>query len=120
VHHYPHHIGDYHKETGHLSNDEDLAYRRLLEMYYDRELPIPLDTHWVAKRLRLGCDVIESVLTDFFERQEDGWHIHRCDAYIAKYHQMAERNRANGAKGGRRKNPVGSQSQPNARPVSER
>ena len=33
MHYYPHHIGDYKSATAHLSNEEDLAYRRLLEMY---------------------------------------------------------------------------------------
>lgn len=109
MYHYPHHIGDYGKKTAHLSNDEDLAYRRLIEMYYDREHPIPSDTQWVARRLRLGVEVIEVVLNDFFSKGDDGWHNKRCDDEIAKYHQMAARNRANGAKGGRKKNPVGSE-----------
>jgi uncharacterized protein YdaU (DUF1376 family) len=116
VHHYPHHIGDYRSSTSHLSDAQDLAYRRLLEMYYDTERPISLDTQWVATRLRLGSDVLISVLNDQFQEREDGWHKDRCDREIAKYHQMAERNRANGAKGGRRKNPVATQREPSGNP----
>lgn len=117
MNYYPHHIGDYKAATAHLSNDEDLAYRRLLEMYYDTERPIPLETQWVSRRLRLETQPIENVLKDFFERRDDGWHHARCDAEIKEYHRMQEKNRSNGRKGGRPRaapdkaeNPVGSQS----------
>ena len=40
---YPFNIGDYSAATKHLSWDEDLAFRRLLDAYYTREEPIPLD-----------------------------------------------------------------------------
>jgi uncharacterized protein YdaU (DUF1376 family) len=54
-------------------------------MYYHTELPIPLDTKWVAKRLRVSIESIESVLQDMFVMQEDGYHHKRCDEEIAKY-----------------------------------
>jgi uncharacterized protein YdaU (DUF1376 family) len=85
MHHFPFHIGDYLAATSHLSNDEDLAFRRILDMYYHTELPIPLDTKWVAKRLRVSIESIESVLQDMFVMQEDGYHHKRCDEEIAKY-----------------------------------
>jgi uncharacterized protein YdaU (DUF1376 family) len=113
---YPHHIGDYKAATAHLTNEEDLAYRRLLEMYYDTEKPIPLETQWVSRRLRLDTQVIQNVLNDFFIATEEGWRHTRCDAELAHYRAVAEKNRANGAKGGRPKaapnkdvNPLGSQ-----------
>lgn len=119
MHYYQFHIGDYRSATGHLSNDEDLAYRRLLDMYYDSEQPIPLETHWVARRIRMDTDIVEIVLNDMFQRTEDGWRHGRCDAYIAEYHARAERNRANGKNGGRpktaKKNPVGSQTEPSGK-----
>jgi hypothetical protein len=53
-----------------------------------------------------------------FFRSEEGWRHPRCDAEIAEYHRQADRNRANGRRGGRPKivkkqqneNPVGSHS----------
>jgi uncharacterized protein YdaU (DUF1376 family) len=117
MHYYPHHIGDYKSATMHLSNEEDLAYRRLLEMYYDTEQYIPLETQWVARRLRVGTDTLTSVLKDYFVKTEKGWKHPKCDQVIADYHEMAEKNRRNGKLGGRPKankhadvNPVGSQS----------
>lgn len=116
------HITDYRAATAHLSNEEDLAYRRLIEMYYDTEQPIPADTQWVSKRLRVGSEVIDTVLADMFELTEEGWRHARCDKEIAHYHQLAERNRANGKRGGRPKtkgeNPDGSQSEPTGKPTN--
>lgn len=107
MHYYTFNIGDYRGATAHLSNEEDLAYRRLLDMYYDTEKKIPVDSQWVARRLRLDSKVIEVVLADMFEKQEDGWFHARCHDVIGQYHAMAEKNRQNGKLGGRKKNPVG-------------
>jgi uncharacterized protein YdaU (DUF1376 family) len=84
-------------------------------MYYDMETKIPLDTQWVARRIRVDSEVIKNVLSDMFEQHEDGWFHARCQETIEHYHAMAEKNRANGKLGGRRKNPVGSDSQPSAK-----
>lgn len=93
--HYPFHINDYRSATLHLSNDEDLAYRRLLDLYYDTEKPIPVDVEWVAKRLRCKKSVVESVLKDMFYLEDDGWHSKRCDLEISKYQSFS----VNGARG---------------------
>lgn len=113
---YPHHVGDYKAATAHLSNDEDLAYRRLIEMYYDTEQPIPLDTQRVSRRLRMGLEVVESILNEFFFKSEIGYKHERCDYEISEFHRKGDIARANGKKGGRRKatpvienNPVGYQ-----------
>jgi uncharacterized protein YdaU (DUF1376 family) len=115
MHYYQFNIGDYRAATAHLSNEEDLAYRRLLDMYYDTENQIPFDTQWVAKRLRLDCEVVKSVLQDMFKLTESGWYHGRCETVIEQYHAMAEKNRANGRLGGRKKNPVATDSQPIAK-----
>ncbi len=116
MHYYQFNISDYRSATVHLSNDEDLAYRRLLDMYYDTENKIPLDTQWVARRLRLDTKTVETVLNDMFVKHEDGWFNARCQDVIQQYHAMAEKNRANGRLGGRKKNPIanpmGNDSQP--------
>jgi uncharacterized protein YdaU (DUF1376 family) len=119
MHYYQFSIGDYRAATAHLSNEEDLAYRRLLDMYYDTEQKIPLDTQWVARRLRVDTKTINAVLSDMFVKHDDGWFHSRCQEVIEHYHAMAEKNRANGKLGGRRKNPVGnpvgSDSEPSAK-----
>lgn len=121
MHYFKFNIGDYARSTRHLSNDEDLAYRRLIDMYYETETCIPLETQWVARRIRLPVDVVEIVLQDMFQRTDDGWKHARCEQEIAEYHRQVEKNRANGKRGGRpktaKKNPVGSQ--PDASPIPD-
>lgn len=103
MHYYSFHINDYRAATAHLSNEEDLAYRRLIDMYYDTEQKIPLDTHWVSRRIRIGIKVVESVLADMFIRTDDGWSHPRCQEEIEHYQQNAQKNRENGRRGGRPK-----------------
>lgn len=108
----------------HLSNEEDLAYRRLLEMYYDTEEPILDDVQLVSRRIRVSPEALNFVLKEFFLLTNKGWKSKRCDLVINDYHEMAEKNRRNGQKGGRPKkakeeqeNPVGSQSDASGMPV---
>ena len=120
MHYYQFHIGDYRKDTVHLSRLEHSIYRDLIDWYYLDEAPIPLETQSVSRRLRLVSqeerDALVAVLNDFFEPSNDGWRHARIDQEIIDYHAVCERNRLNGKKGGRPKNPVGSQSQPSRNP----
>ena len=86
MHYYQFNIGDYASHTSHLSEMEDLAYRRLLDWYYLHETPISLDTKDVAVRIRMRthCDCIEFVLREYFDRTELGWIHHRADKEISK------------------------------------
>ena len=110
---YKFHLGDYITHTLHLSDAEDLAYRRLLDLYYMSEKPIPLDTDAVARRIRLDLDITESVLTEFFERTDEGYRNARCDAEVAKYRHQVEVNQRVAKLGGR---PKKTESDPNGIP----
>lgn len=103
MHYYNFNIGDYMKHTLHLSPEEDLTYRRLLDMYYDTEAPIPNNIPLVSRRLRMGSEVVESVLNEFFEFTEEGYKNYRADGEIADYHKFLEKQKANGRLGGRPK-----------------
>lgn len=107
---YKFHLGDYITHTMHLSDAEDLAYRRLLDMYYMSERPIPLDTESVSRRIRLDLDITESVLGEFFERTNEGYRNHRCDIEITKYQHQVATNTLLGKRGGR---PKKTESEPN-------
>ena len=113
MHFYQFHIGDYRAATSHLSNEEDLAYRRLLDMYYDTEAPIPNDIEWVSRRLRLGSDVVTLVLKDMFDPTETGWVNRRADSEIQSYHAYKLKQQTNGKRGGR---PKKTQAKPTANP----
>jgi uncharacterized protein YdaU (DUF1376 family) len=86
MHYYQFNIGDYIKATSHLTPDEDITYRRMLDMYYDTETPIPDDVKIVAKKIRMNPDVVESILKEFFTHTSDGWTNARADREITAYH----------------------------------
>lgn len=114
---YKFHLGDYITHTLHLSDAEDLAYRRLLDLYYMSEKPIPLNTEEVARKIRLDLDITESVLGEFFEKTETGYRNARCDEEIAKYQHQVATNRSLGKRGGRpKKTESVTESKPNHNP----
>lgn len=121
MNYYPFHPGDYLRDTAHLEPMEDLAYRRLLDLYYLSEAPIPLETQQVSRRLRLGSESVISVLNEFFICTPNGYIHKRCDAEIADYRHRQDKSRQNGKLGGRPKktqqvilaNPEETQSKPN-------
>ena len=86
MHYYQFNIGDYKSHTEHLSEMEDLTYRRLLDWYYLHESPIPLDLNEVARQIRMRShsDCITLVLQEYFECTADGWVHHRANKEIAK------------------------------------
>jgi uncharacterized protein YdaU (DUF1376 family) len=86
MHYYQFNIGDYKSHTEHLSEMEDLTYRRLLDWYYLHETPIPLDINETARQIRMRShtDCIAIVLQEYFERTPDGWVNHRANKEISK------------------------------------
>lgn len=107
MNYYKHHIGDYRCDTAHLSLLEHGVYRQLLDHYYLGESAIPKETESVFRRLCARTEeerkAVETVLSEFFKLEEDGWHHRRCDAEIAEYHSKADSARNNGKLGGRPK-----------------
>lgn len=119
MNYYQHHIGDYLTRTAHLTLLEHGAYRRLIDVYYSTEMPLPEDTKQVYRlvmaRTKEEKEAVDSVLAEFFELADDGFHQHRCDHEIA----LCDKNRTNGKKGGRPKktdNPEETQEKPKNNP----
>lgn len=124
MHYYPFHVSDYIHDTAHLSNEEDLAFRRLLDLYYTQEKPIPNKTQEVARRIRMAKQInaVQVVLEEFFmfDMEQDHWYHKRCDETIVAYQAKAERNRQVGKLGGRPKvNPQETQSVSKTNPNQE-
>lgn len=99
------HFGDYLADTAHLSDLEDLAYRRMLEVYYMTEKPLESDPFVVARRIRFRSDdhvaAVKSVLAEFFTLEGEFWRHKRCDAEITAYQKRIVSASNNGKKGGR-------------------
>jgi uncharacterized protein YdaU (DUF1376 family) len=93
MHYYQFNIGDYKSHTEHLSEMEDLTYRRLLDWYYLHETPIPLEINETARQIRMRShsECIALVLQEYFERTEIGWIHHRADKEIAKTGEKSEK-----------------------------
>ena len=103
MHYYQFNIGDWALHTSHLTLEEEAVYRRILDFYYDTELPIPQDIKPVIRRLRLSqhSEIVDIILDEYFYLEDDGWHNKRVDEEIEKYQARSDRAKANGAKGGR-------------------
>ena len=116
---YPFHIGDYISHTSHLTDEEDLAYRRMIDLYYMGEVPFPDDPAWIARRVKSNPAIVLTLLNEYFELLEDGfWHSSRADKEIAKYQYLQESGKKGAEKrwGNRLEKP--SQSNPNSPPIA--
>jgi len=93
MYYYCFNIGDYQSHTSHLSDIEDLVYRRLLDWYYLHECPIPLDEVEISRqiRMRTHSESIAIVLREYFECTDDGWIHHRANKEIAKADEKSQK-----------------------------
>ncbi len=83
---FQHHIGDYRRDTGHLTLLEHGIYRQLIDLYYITEKPLD------ASAMRLVCvrtadeeQAYKRVLADFFHERKGKYFHKRCDFEISKY-----------------------------------
>ena len=101
MNYYPHHIGDYLKDTAHLSMIEDGAYRRLLDLYYLHEAPLPADKKQVYRLARAASapekKAVDTVLTEYFHLSPNGWTHKRCDAEIMRSRGKSEKAKQSAA-----------------------
>jgi uncharacterized protein YdaU (DUF1376 family) len=94
-------VGDYLKDTMHLSLAEDGAYGRLMDIYYSREAPLPRDLPTVYRMARATTKndkaAVLAVLKEFFTATPDGYRHERCDQEVSKAASKKEaaRNNAN-------------------------
>ena len=101
MNYFPFHIGDYAIATRHLSWEEDCAFRRLLDVYYTAEKPLPAD-HRAVCRLVLATndtqrEAVAVVLSEFFIETPAGWINSRADREIEamRAKQQMQRDKAN-------------------------
>lgn len=98
MNYYEHHIGDYDEATAHLTACEDGIYSRLIRKYMATEKPLPAEVKVVQRLVRARAkdekEAVETILQEFFELLEDGWHQKRCDETIARYLDKQRKARA--------------------------
>jgi uncharacterized protein YdaU (DUF1376 family) len=93
MHYYQFNIGDYVSHTAHLTNDEDLTYRRLLDLYYQTEKSFDVaDLSKVARKVKSNEETVMLILQEFFEFNinDNSWHNKRADSEIKAYQSKAD------------------------------
>ncbi len=105
MNYYEHHLGDYSKDTAHLTMIEHGAYRLLLDRYYGTEQGIPADqVHRIARaRTKDEKAAVDVVLSEFFQLVDGVWINRRAEEEIAKAQVKINAAKENGKKGGRPK-----------------
>jgi uncharacterized protein YdaU (DUF1376 family) len=94
LHYYTHNIGDYRRDTSHLTLLEHGVYRQMLDQYYLNEVPLTSDIDKLCRFLSVKTkeekDAVTNVLQDFFDKTEDGYVHKRCDTTIQDYQKKID------------------------------
>ena len=106
MHYYQHNIGDFDKDTRHLSRVERSIYRDLIEYYYTIEKPLPLDLQVICRKIIAKSNEestsVEQVLNEFFNETPIGWYHVRCEEELERFRcstsQKSEAGKASAAK----------------------
>ena len=112
------HLGDYYAHTAHLSPMEDLAYRRIIDLYYLHEQPPSGTPEQIARQIRMRdqSKAVTQVLYEFFteevgdpvDNSTQVWRHKRCDKEIERYQAVKD----GGKKGAAKRWAKGGDSQP--------
>ena len=94
---YKHYIGDYQRDTGHLTLAEHGAYRLMLDAYYATGRPLPGQRKALYRLLRAESTserrAIDAVASQFWETADGGLVNRRAALEIARAEKQAEVNR---------------------------
>lgn len=88
-------IGDYQRDTAHLSVTEHGAFLLMLQHYYATEKPLPIGKalhRMLRAQDRTEREAIDVVSTQFWRETPDGLVNDRADAEITKAHAQADTN----------------------------
>lgn len=98
MHYYRFNIGDYRRDTAHLSLLEHGIYRQLIDSYYLSEKPLSLD---ISSLMRTHCvrnadekDALEYILKTFFVQREEGYFHVGCEKVLHEYKVKSDKARS--------------------------
>jgi uncharacterized protein YdaU (DUF1376 family) len=116
-------VGDFQRDTGHLTCTEIGVYDRLLDHYYATETPLPGDSESCARIARAMTKderkAVESVLKQFFTLDGGVYRQGRTDDELVKLQKQREAKSTNGKAGGRpKKNLDGTKEKPSRFPLA--
>lgn len=102
MHYYQRHIGDYAKDTGHLSLMEHGVYAVLLDWAYGTERGLPDDDTAIFRICRATTAAekraVRNIVAEFFPKTDQGRHCKRVVEEITKFNQKVASCRVGGAK----------------------
>ena len=97
MHYYTFNIGDYRRDTSHLSLLEHGIYRQLIDTYYLSEKPLNKD---LGELMRSHCvrsademQALKNVLKDFFDETDEGYFHKGCDRQVKQFKDKSEKAR---------------------------
>ena len=96
MNYYERHIGDYLKDTAHLSLLEHGVYARLLDVYYTKECGIEesMAARLIGARAPEEIAAMNVVLLECFILQSGVWTQSRCDREIERYREKQRKAKA--------------------------
>lgn len=118
MHYYQFNIGDYASHTSRLSIYEDLAYRRILDLYYLNERPLNGCGRDVAREIGMvdHIDSVEYILGKFFSKDDNGdWFNKRAEEEISAYKDKQMKASAAGKASGKARRSKASKQTTNGR-----
>ena len=84
---------EYAASTRHLTELEDLVYRRCIDLYYGHKQPFP-NAEWAAKRIQISdVQVVDSILKEFFRHGEDGYSYQQADDDLSDFEAKSKKAR---------------------------
>lgn len=88
-------IGDYAIESARMTNGQDLAFRRMIELYAKTETPLPTDPSAIS--IKVGCDEADviHVLKAAWSVSDSGWVHKGTEEQIEKARRKSVTNRRN-------------------------
>lgn len=119
MNYYERHLGDFVRDTAHLSMLEDGAYNRLLDRYYATEAGIPDAQKYRVARAHTKEEkqAVDTVLGEFFFLADGVWTKNRVEKEIAKAQGRIKAAQDNGKRGGRpKKEAFGSENETQKKP----
>lgn len=91
MHHYPHHIGDFIRETSRLSNDLTMCYLRMIWLYLETEKPLTSNENAIALRIGHSASDVDLISDAFFIRNIDGTLTNdRCEQIISAFRKKSD------------------------------
>lgn len=91
MNYYERHLGDYARDTAHLSAMEVGIYDLLLDRYYATEAGIPVEMVHAVARVRSKQDkaIADGVLRQYFYILNGAWMHKKCEEVIQKYREKS-------------------------------